>query len=101
MCILRIDTTNNTVTTVSLEIKGHHLEKTSDSRVYRSQVTLPLIESLLQEAGIQISDITDIHIATGPGSFTGVRVGISIANALSLLYNIPINGKHDLAKAIY
>ena len=77
------------------------LEKTSDSRVLKSQMTLPLIESMLKDAGLSLSDISEIRVATGPGSFTGVRVGISIANMISTLYNIPINGKHELAKAIY
>ncbi len=101
MNTLYIDTSDNTCTKIALEVNGVKREKLSDSRVLKSQMTLPLIESLLQECNISPSDISDIQVVTGPGSFTGVRVGISIANMLSTLYSIPINGKHDLAKAIY
>jgi len=101
MKILHIDTSDNTVTKIRLETEKTQIEKTSDSRVLKSQMTLPLIEKILIESGLTLSDITEIRVATGPGSFTGVRVGISISNILSTLYNIPINEKHELAKARY
>ncbi len=89
------------VTRISLHIDGRVAYMESDSRVLKSQMTLPLIESLLKKEKLNFTDITDINVNTGPGSFTGVRVGISIANTLSFLYNIPVNGKHELAKAKY
>ncbi len=101
MNILYIDTSDNTITKIRLEVGNAVFEKTSGSRVLKSQMTLPLIESMLKESGLLLSDISEVHVATGPGSFTGVRVGISIANTISTLYGIPINGKHELAKAIY
>lgn len=101
MNILYIDTSDNIVTKIRIQIGETILEKTSDSRVLKSQMTLPLIESMLKESGLSLLEIAEIRVATGPGSFTGVRVGISIANMISTLYNIPVNGKHELAKAIY
>lgn len=101
MVVLTIDTSSMSLTRISLRIDGRVVSMDSDSRVLKSQMTLPLIESLLQKENLKFTDITDISVNTGPGSFTGVRVGISIANTLSFLYNIPVNGKHDLAKAIY
>lgn len=101
MNILYIDTSDNTMTRIRLDVGNTVLEKTSDSRVLKSQMTLPLIESMLKESGLLLSDISEIRVATGPGSFTGVRVGISIANTISTLCGIPVNGKHDLAKALY
>ena len=44
-----------------------------------------------------IKDITEIEVNLGPGSFTGLRVGGSVANALGWLLGIPVNGK-DLCK---
>lgn len=101
MILLSIDTSTMNLTKISLQIDGRVVSRESDSRVLKSQMTLPLIEELLKEEHVTFADISDIRVHTGPGSFTGVRVGISIANTLSFLYNIPINGKHDLAKAIY
>ena len=45
----------------------------------------------------KIKDISEIEVNTGPGSFTGLRVGVSIANALGWALGIPVNGK-DLKK---
>jgi tRNA threonylcarbamoyladenosine biosynthesis protein TsaB len=57
----------------------------------RSQVVLPLIHKLLTEKGLSLKDITNIEVALGPGSFTGLRVGVSIANTIAQAYHLPIN----------
>lgn len=101
MVLLTIDTSAMNLTKISLQIDERVVAKESDSLVLKSQMTLPLIEALLKDENLIFTDITSIRVHTGPGSFTGVRVGISIANTLSFLYNIPVNGKRDLAKAIY
>ena len=67
----------------------------------KSQTTLPMIEEILAEHKLNISDITAITVAMGPGSFTGLRVGATIANALGYLLDIPVNGKKALAIPTY
>ena len=62
-----------------------------------SQRLLPFIVELLKKEGKRLEDIKEIAVATGPGSFTGLRVGVSIANALGWALGIPVNGK-DLKK---
>lgn len=62
---------------------------------------LPVIELMLREHSLTLGDITDIEVATGPGSFTGLRVGTAIANALGYLLDIPVNGKKALVNPIY
>jgi tRNA threonylcarbamoyladenosine biosynthesis protein TsaB len=66
-------------------------------------VVLILIDKLLREYGLRIKDITRIEVNLGPGSFTGVRVGASVANALGFSLKIPVNGKKvgDLAEPLY
>ncbi|MGE5267378.1 MAG: tRNA (adenosine(37)-N6)-threonylcarbamoyltransferase complex dimerization subunit type 1 TsaB [Deltaproteobacteria bacterium] len=51
---------------------------------------MPLISELLHEAGLPIEEIDRIVVTTGPGSFTGTRIGIAAARALKLAVNIPV-----------
>jgi tRNA threonylcarbamoyladenosine biosynthesis protein TsaB len=99
--ILFIDTAKTEETRVALEINGKRFEKISTSRTLKSQTTLPLIETLLADHHLQFSDISEIQVNSGPGSFTGIRVGLSIANTLSMLLHIPVNGKQTLALPHY
>jgi tRNA threonylcarbamoyladenosine biosynthesis protein TsaB len=64
-----------------------------DSSVWHSQVVLKLVQELLEKHGKNITDITEIEVFPGPGSYTGLRVGITIANALGYALKIPVNGQ--------
>lgn len=48
------------------------------------------IESLLHQAGISYADLSGLVVFAGPGSFTGLRIGIAIANTLAYGLNLPI-----------
>jgi tRNA threonylcarbamoyladenosine biosynthesis protein TsaB len=67
------------------------------SRLEKSQKLLPFIDEILRKKGKKISDITEIEVNTGPGSFTGLRVGLAIANTLGWQLKVPVNGK-DISK---
>jgi len=99
--LLFLDTSKINTATVAVEFDGKKFEKTSESRVMKSQMVLPLIESLLKEQDLRLQDITEISVAMGPGSFTGLRVGASVANVLGFLLNVPVNGKKALALPEY
>lgn len=86
---LYIDTSSNQKTTVQLGGR----EVTKDSSVWRSQVVLPMVEKVLKAEGLKLKDITEIEVNPGPGSYTGLRVGVAIANALGYALKIPVNGK--------
>lgn len=91
--ILTIDTSDSTVTIVGLEIGGKNYflkEKTGD---LKSQNLLPLIDKILKKHKVSLKDLTEIKVNTGPGSFTGLRVGVSVANTLGWALGIPVNGK--------
>ena len=60
-----------------------------------------MIEKLLKKHGLSLQKITAIKVNPGPGSFTGVRVGISIANALGLALGITVNGTKEIVEPIY
>lgn len=86
---LYINTTSNKQTTVRLD----ELELVKESGIWKSQIVLPMIDELLKSKKAKVTNISEIEVATGPGSFTGIRVGISVAQALAYALNIPVNGK--------
>jgi tRNA threonylcarbamoyladenosine biosynthesis protein TsaB len=51
------------------------------------------IDELLESAAVQLKDINGIVVFKGPGSFTGLRIGISVSNALAYGLDIPIVSK--------
>lgn len=55
-----------------------------------SDTLLIKIEELLSRNGCQLSDVTGVIAYEGPGSFTGLRIGLSVANTLAYACNIPI-----------
>lgn len=101
--ILIINTSDNKKIKIGLSIDGKENIVISDSKHLKSQACLVLIEKVLKEKNLKIKDISEIKVDKGPGSFTGLRVGISIANALSYLLKIPVNGKliGDLEEPVY
>lgn len=91
--IFAIDTTNNKEVTVSLKIDAQTFVAKKPFDRKTGQVVLPLLRDLLQEHTLILTDLTEIQVNPGPGSFTGIRVGIAIAQTLGYLLNIPVNGK--------
>lgn len=92
MVILSINTTNNKKTIIGLSFDGKEdvLEKEVETR--SSQETLSLINEILKKHNLSIKDITEIQVHAGPGSFTGTRVGVAVANALGFALGLPVNG---------
>lgn len=94
--ILFINTSDRDKTTITLSLNEKPIGQKSEARVAASQAALPLIDALLKELHISFTDISEIRINAGPGSFTGLRVGASVANALGWLLDIPVNGKRNV-----
>ncbi len=91
--ILIINTSDSKKVLVAIELNGKRVEKASEIGVKKSQTVLPMIDVLLKENDLELKDISEIKVEIGPGSFTGLRVGIAIANMLGTLLNIPVNGQ--------
>lgn len=61
---------------------------------------MPMIKELLEEHNINKNELNQIEVVNGPGSFTGVRIGVTIAKTLAYTLNIPIktiSSIHSLA----
>lgn len=62
----------------------------SNSEHNHSSLAMPLLVNLLNKQNMDIHDIQEIIVVNGPGSFTGIRIGITIAKTLAYTLNIPI-----------
>ncbi len=92
--ILKIDTTKREEVKVELiDEKTGIKDKLVKKQKLPSQVLLPLIIKILKKNRANIKELTRVEVNTGPGSFTGTRVGVSVANALGFALSIPVNGK--------
>lgn len=67
------------------------------TRQTHSQRLVPLIDSLFRETGIARSELAGIAVSCGPGSFTGLRIGVATAKALALALDLPLVGVPTLA----
>ncbi len=57
-----------------------------------SEQLLQIIEDALKDADLKLSNLTGLIFVSGPGSFTGLRIGASTINALAYSLNIPVVG---------
>ena len=94
--ILIIDTSNSQETIVGLKINGKKHFLKGSSKILKAQNVLPLIEKIIKKHCLKPKDLTAIRVNTGPGSFTGLRVGMAVANALAWALKIPVNGKKQV-----
>ena len=60
-----------------------------DNGLTHSELLLPMAENLLRETGYSFSDIKLFACNVGPGSFTGVRIGVSLVKGLAFAHDIP------------
>lgn len=86
---------------VGLKEKKKLVDSLVDYNQFGSQVLLPLIIKILKKNEqvlsfgnkLNFSDIDGIEVEEGPGSYTGLKVGASVAQALGFALNIPVNGE--------
>lgn len=88
--ILGIDTSSRrgSVALLGVEARVRPLDGEQD----HSRRLLPAIEALLLEAGCRPAELRGLGVALGPGSFTGLRVGLSTAQGLALALGLPCHG---------
>jgi tRNA threonylcarbamoyladenosine biosynthesis protein TsaB len=66
------------------------------SHDYHTVELAPAVTDTLSRAGIKIQDVKLLAVATGPGSFTGLRIGMALAKGIALARHLPIIGIHTL-----
>lgn len=88
---------------LTISAKNDDFQFTSiyDIGMKQSQSIVPGIDYVLSQVGIEPQELDYIALASGPGSFTGLRLAISAAKAIELAYNVPVYGISTLAMYAY
>lgn len=78
--------------TVAAKNDKNIVKVTYDIGIRQSEKLLPAIDFVMKEAGLEVSDLDYTATTLGPGTFTGLRLGLSALKALNLSHNIPLYG---------
>ncbi|MEH7336332.1 tRNA (adenosine(37)-N6)-threonylcarbamoyltransferase complex dimerization subunit type 1 TsaB [Neobacillus drentensis] len=96
MTILAIDTSNYALGVSLLEENQVLGEYITNLKKNHSVRIMPAIQTLMKDCERVPGDLTKIVVAKGPGSYTGVRIGVTIAKTLAWTLNIPLVGISSL-----
>lgn len=89
MKVLFIDThSENLYIAIKADNKIFDIRKNSNRS--HSEIAIPSLIELLEQTRINLKDLDEIIVVNGPGSFTGVRIGVTIAKTIAYSLNIPI-----------
>lgn len=100
MNVLAIDTTTKTASVSIKKDNALFMDKV-ENEITHSEKLLPLIDKVLNEADIKISDISTLACINGPGSFTGIRIGLATIKAISQVNNLDIFSINSLELIAY
>ncbi len=92
MKVLGLDTALGACSVAMLDgdsVAGHAFEKMQRGQ---AEALAPMTESVMRESGFSFSNLERLAVTTGPGTFTGQRVGLAFARAMALALNIPALG---------
>ena len=100
MKILAFETTD-AVASVALYLDGEVFETVIDTDRRHAESVLPAAEKLLSVHGLSTDDMDAFAADVGPGSFTGVRIGVCMANALGAAHQKPVVAVNALEALVY
>lgn len=101
MNVLAIDTSNNVLGVAIIKNQKIIGETITDVPVNHSVRLMPVITSFMAEVKMSVEEIGLIVVANGPGSYTGVRVGVTTAKTLAWGLNIPVVAVSSLEVLAY
>lgn len=101
MKILSVDTSSKLCSVAILEDKNLIKKLELDNGLTHSETLMPLIQQLLNECSLSLNNIDLLVSDVGPGSFTGIRIGVSSCKAFSDSLNIPCVGISSLEVLAY
>ena len=96
MKLLSIDTSNYALGVALLDGNQVIGEYITNLKKNHSVRVMPAVETLMKDCDVKPSDLSKIVVAKGPGSYTGVRIGVTIAKTLAWTLNIPLTGVSSL-----
>lgn len=89
MNILGIDTSTKKAN-VCIKKNNNIINKTIDNEITHSEKLLPLIDQTLKDSKLSLKEINYLACSIGPGSFTGIRIGIATIKAFAKVLDVPI-----------
>lgn len=101
MNILAIETTGAEASVAVINEREEVSMEISDQKLNHLQNLMPMTDILLKKRGMEIDDIDYIAVSEGPGSFTGIRIGVSSARALAQAMNRETIGVPTLKTFLY
>lgn len=101
MKILSIDTSSKICSVAVLDNKNVLKEENLNNGLTHSESLMPLIEQILIDTNLALKDINLIVCDLGPGSFTGIRIGVATTKAFRDSLNIPTVGVSSLEALAY
>lgn len=101
MKILSISTSSEICSVALLEDFNLIKEINKEDQKTHSENLMPMVQEVLESTHTSLSQIDLIVCDKGPGSFTGIRIGIATVKALSQVYNIPVVGISSLDALTY
>lgn len=96
MKVLALDTSNQVMGVAVVDQDVVLGEIITNMKKNHSVRLMPAVESLLQEVYVDVKELDRIAVAYGPGSYTGVRIGVTVAKTLAWSLGIPIVGVSSL-----
>lgn len=97
MSILAIDTATQVSSVAVASAEKLAAELTMQARLTHSETLMPHIAQVLQMASVKKEELTGIAVSIGPGSFTGLRIGLAAAKAMAYALQKPLVGVSTLA----
>lgn len=101
MKILAIDTSSKRCSVCIFEDNHVIINLNNDDEKTHSVKLMPMVDQAFKETGLSLDDISLLACCIGPGSFTGVRIGISTVKAFADVKNIPVVGITSLESLAY
>lgn len=96
MYILAFETTGNYGSVALIAGDGYIWQKMTTERMSHLKMITQEAERVLEEAGVKKDEITAVAASVGPGSFTGIRIGLATARTISQALGIPCIGVSSL-----
>lgn len=90
MYILGLDTATQTAGVALINDDTVISERFINNKLTHSQHLMPMVEGVLNDAGIKAKDLNCIAVTKGPGSFTGLRIGMTAAKTMAQVLEIPL-----------
>ncbi len=87
---LAVDTSSKICAVAILEDNNKIDEISLDNGKTHSENLMPILKEVLERNNLKLSDFNLISVSVGPGSFTGIRIGIASIKPLAEVYNLPV-----------